>query len=56
MNSTDGDDGTVDDVILYQNPALVVGDDGDAVSLEDAPDGDGVADAYEGGSHPDPAS
>jgi hypothetical protein len=37
VNSADGDDRTVDRVLLSRNPALVVGDKGDVASVEDAP-------------------
>jgi hypothetical protein len=38
------------------NPALNVRDDGNVSGIEDAPDGDDVADAWEGGSCLDPRS
>jgi hypothetical protein len=37
-------------------PEVIRWDNGEAEIVEDTPDGDGVADAYKGGSHLDPRS
>jgi hypothetical protein len=38
------------------HPEVIRWDNGEAEIIEDTPDGDGVADAYEGGSFLDPCS
>jgi hypothetical protein len=43
-------------VFSSRHPEVIRWDDGEAGIVEDAPDGDGVADAYKGGSRLDPRS
>jgi hypothetical protein len=56
MDATDRDDGETGWVYRSRNPALIIGDDGEVAGIEDPADGDGVADACEGGFRPDPRS
>ena len=56
VDAADRDDGAAIGTYLSRNPELVVRDDRAVAGIEDAPDGDGVADACEGGSCLDPCS
>ena len=56
VNAADRNDGAAIGANSSRNPKLVVGDDREVSGVEDAPDGDGVADACEGGSRLDPCS
>jgi hypothetical protein len=54
MNIFDWNDGDTSRVLSSRNPEVIPQDDGEAGIIEDTPDSDGVADAYEGGSRLDP--
>jgi hypothetical protein len=54
MNISDRNDRDRGRVVSSRNLEVILRDDGEARIIEDAPNGDGVADAYEGGSCLDP--
>jgi hypothetical protein len=56
MDISDQNDGESSGVFSSRHPEVIRWDDGEAGIIEDAPDGDGVANACEGGSHLDPCS
>jgi hypothetical protein len=56
VNISDRDDGDSGRVFSSRHPEVIRWDNREARIIEDAPDGDGVADAYEGGSRLDPRS
>jgi hypothetical protein len=56
MDVSDRNDGESSRVFSSQHPEVIRWDDGEARIVEDAPDGDGVADACKGGSRLDPRS
>jgi hypothetical protein len=56
MNIFDRNDGELSGVFSSRHPEVIRWDDGEAGIVEDAPDGDGVADACKGGSRLDPRS
>jgi hypothetical protein len=51
MNISDQDDEDAGRVFSSRNLEVILAGDGKARIIEDAPDGDGVADACEGGSY-----
>jgi hypothetical protein len=56
MDISDRNDGESSRVFSSRHPEVIRWDDGEAGIVEDVPDGDGVADACEGGSRLDPRS
>jgi hypothetical protein len=56
VDVSDRNDGKSSRVFSSQHPEVIRWDDGETGIVEDAPDGDSVADACEGGSHLDPRS
>jgi hypothetical protein len=56
MDISDRNDGESSRVFSSRHPKVIRWDDGESRIIEDAPDGDGVADACEGRSHLDPCS
>jgi hypothetical protein len=56
MDISDRNDGESSGVFSSRHPEVIRWDDGDPIIVEDAPDGDSVADAYKGGSRLDPRS
>jgi hypothetical protein len=56
MDISDRNNSESGGVFSSRHPEVIRWDDGEAKIVEDAPDGDGVADAYEGGSRLDPRS
>jgi hypothetical protein len=56
MDVSDWNDGESSRVYSSRHLEVICWDDGEARIVEDMPDGDGVADACEGGSHLDPRS
>jgi hypothetical protein len=56
MDISDQNDGESSGVFSRWHPEVIRWDDGEAGIVEDAPDGDGVADACEGRSRLDPCS
>jgi hypothetical protein len=56
MDISDRNDGESSRVFSSRHPEVIRWDDGEARIVEDAPNGDGVADAYEGESRLDPRS
>jgi hypothetical protein len=56
MDISNGDNGESSRVFSSRHPEVIRWDDGEARIIEDAPDGDGVTDACEGGSRLDPRS
>jgi hypothetical protein len=56
MDISDRNDGESSRVFSSRHPEVIRWDDGEAGIIEDAPDGDDVADACKGGSCLDPRS
>jgi hypothetical protein len=56
MDISDRNDGESSGVFSSQHLEVIRWDNGEAGIIEDAPDGDGVADACKGGSRLDPRS
>jgi hypothetical protein len=56
MDISNRNDGESSRVFSSRHPKVIRWDDGEARIVEDAPDGDGVADACKGGSRLDPRS
>jgi hypothetical protein len=56
MDISNRNDGESSRVFSSWHPEVIRSDDGEAGIAEDAPDGDGVADACKGGSRLDPRS
>jgi hypothetical protein len=56
MDISDRNDGESSGVFSSRHPEVIRWYDGEAGIIEDAPDGDGVADACKGGSRLDPRS
>jgi hypothetical protein len=56
MDISDRNDGESSGVFFSRHPEVIHWDNGEAEIIEDAPDGDGVAHAYKGGSLLDPRS
>jgi hypothetical protein len=56
MDISDWNNSELSRVFSSQHPEVICWDDGEDGIVEDAPDGDGVADACEGGSRLDPHS
>jgi hypothetical protein len=56
MDVSDRSDGESSRVFSSRHPDVIRWSDGEARIIEHTPDGDGVADTSEGGSHLDPRS
>ena len=56
MDISNRNDGESSRVFSSRHPEVIRWDDGEARIIEDMPDGNGLTDAYEGGSRLDPCS
>jgi hypothetical protein len=56
VDVSDWNNGKPSRVFSSRHPDVIRWDDGEAGIVKDTPDGDGIADAYEGGSRLDPRS